>query len=204
LVGIVTGTRHDPSKQWTHDKLARSQIVVGANSRLPESSLVARRLCAIVLREEIASGRELLDRFETQLLQRAKSERGDHDAMLLLCDLCRTADEKETRVRFEQHDRYGWERYKESQCALGVLRRLMNDGKLQPDTDELKRALREFPNDSEIYKLAIQCCPKKDLTSEMIVGAIKAEYHHLSVGPTQQPDTYTLDSYFASLKLLLH
>jgi hypothetical protein len=204
LVGIVTGTRHDPSEQWTHDKLAKSQLIVGANSRLPQSSLIARRLCGIVTHEQIVPARELLDRFENELLQRAKSERGDHDAMLLLCNLCRTADDKEIRVHLEQYERYGWDRYKDGDFALGVLRRLMNDGKLQPDTDELKRALREFPADSEIHKVAIQCCPKKDLTPEMIVGAIKAECHHLSVGPTQEPDTYTLDSYFASLKSLLH
>jgi len=73
-------------------------------------------------------------------------------------------------------------------------------GKLTADSPELKAALEKFPDNSLVHQMAIQCAGVEKVTKEMLVAAIKAEYHKLSIGMGGYPDSYILKAYFALLK----
>ncbi len=102
--------------------------------------------------------------------------------------------------RLPDFNKYGWDRYADPQFAAGLLTIMWSGDKLTSDSPELVAALKQFPNNSVITQLAVRCASEKDLTRDLLVTAIKSEFHHLSPGSDGQPSSDTLDAHFKRLK----
>ena len=170
---------------------------MGADGKLPQRSFIAGKLIGIVVRQKIETEDQLFERFEKELLARAKSKEGDAEALNILCGL---SVESKALDRLAEFDRYGWERYGEFRFAGSLLGGLAAQGKLTVNSPEFAKALKQFPEDAMLNKMAIQLVGKEKVTQEMLVSAIESEYHKLSAGMGGYPDSYTLKAYFFMLK----
>jgi tetratricopeptide (TPR) repeat protein len=185
----------DPQPADITTELKRNGLIV-AGGKLPGESLVAARLIAIVQDNKIETDGQLFERFGKELLARAKSAAGDAEALNILCALSMGG---QTADRLAEYDRYGYERYGEFRFLGSLLAYLGTKGKLTADSPELKAALEKFSDNSLVHQMAIRCAGEEKVTKEMLVAAIKAEYHKLSTGMGGYPDSYTLKAYFALL-----
>ena len=169
--------------------------LVTESGTLPEDSRVAAGLIGVVIDNHIETKNRLFEKFEKELGERARSEKGDVEALKILIMLSSEHPERGT-----DFNRYGWDRYAEPRFAAGLLNIMWSSDKLTSESPELAQALKQFPNDSQVTQLAVRCASEKDLTREMLVTAIKSEFHHLSPGNDAQPSSDSLDSHFKQLK----
>jgi tetratricopeptide (TPR) repeat protein len=176
-------------------KLLEDAGLIIENGALPESSLVAGGLIDAVLEVHLQTKDQLFERFDKELTERSKSKDGDIEALRILCKLS-----SENKERSENLNRFGWERYADARCAVALLNLLHSEKKLEHDSPELMKALKQFPDNGVIQNLAILTMDEGDVTRDQLVSAIKAEYHHLSPGLDGQPDSYTLNAHFKLLK----
>jgi tetratricopeptide (TPR) repeat protein len=194
LVYSKLATSEDSDDNSTGKALTDAGLVIGEKSRLPESSLIARYLVEKVIRCKLATGEELLKKYEKELSSRTKSNPGDPDALNLLCLLCVGGDKN----KLAEYDKYGWEHFGDVKCAASYLVGLAANGRLAGSSAELAKALKQFPEDSFIRRLQIQTAGPDNVTTDMLAGAIKAEYRKLSPGMVI-PDSYTLKGLFYGL-----
>jgi hypothetical protein len=193
---VDLASKEEPQAEAVADALKAAGLL-GEGGALPQSSIVASRLSAIAIDSGAGTKDALLARFGEELLKRAKSAPGDAEALNMLCYLCALG---KTRERLAEYDRYGWDRYGDVRFAGSLLAGLLAEGKLAGDSPELAKALKQFPEDSTINKIAIRCAGEQGLTAAMLAAAIQSEYRHLSPGMGGYPDSYTLKGYFALLK----
>jgi len=169
--------------------------LVSENGTLPEDSRVAAGLIGVVVDNHIETKNRLFEKFEKELGDRARSEKGDVEALKILISLS-----SEHADRATDFNHYGWDRYAEARFAAGLLNILWSADKLTSESPELAQALKQFPNDSQVTQLAVRCASEKDLTRDLLVTAIKSEFHHLSPGNDGQPSSDSLDAHFKQLK----
>jgi hypothetical protein len=176
--------------------LKKYDLICAPTGKLPENSRIAWVLTEITLRSGAESRAGLLKLHEAALLERAKSEKGDPEALRMLCQLAAGSD-KEKLIGLA---RYGWERYSDIQFAVVFLNELMARKELKPDDADLKAALTKTPENNQLNILRVRAlvAAGKDLDTDTVVHAIKAEYRHFSNG-VLVPDSYMLKDLFAAL-----
>lgn len=192
---ILTYSDLETTPETLRGTLANAGLLIGDKGRLPDSSLIAQDLVERILGAGIETKSQLLQRHESNLMQRVKSGDGDADALNLLCFLY--VDQNPAKLA--ELDRYGWEHFGDARCAGSYLAGIASKGQLKPDSPELQKALKQFPEDSVIRGLEIRAIGNERLTADVIVSAIKAEYRKLSVG-LLIPDSYTLKGLFELLR----
>jgi tetratricopeptide (TPR) repeat protein len=198
--------RNTGSPKWLREKLAAMKLLVGADGALPGNNIVADRLCSLVLKQKLATKKELLERIGDKLRERSmKAVLGDIMslnllAFLLLPDNENVAnDEKLTEV-----NRLGWERYHDSRFAASYLAGALRRNELKTRSPILEKALKEFPEDPWICAIAMKVAQAEGAAIEpYLAPAIKAEFRHLSGGMGGFKDSYTLKSLFATLEQTL-
>jgi tetratricopeptide (TPR) repeat protein len=184
------------NEEKRHARLMESGYIIGGG-QLPANSVVAAGLIQLVLDNQMEEPSALLKRFETELLSRANSDHGDQDALHLLCML-RIRDDDQRKL--EEYDRLGWKRFKDQRFTDSLLLLLDRRNALTPGSPELLQALEEFPEDSFVHQVRIGLYPRDDVTREMLVAAIKAEFRRLSYGVVKRPSGQRLNSYFELLR----
>ncbi len=106
--------------------------------------------------------------------------------------------------KMEEIDRLGWELAHSATCAAAVLAGMEAKKTLTWESEELQKAMKEFPNDSRITGFAVRAGiaagkPKKDL----LIAGIKAEYTKFSGaevrGDKSAPSSAALRGYFKML-----
>jgi hypothetical protein len=180
--------------------LKKVDLICGPSGKLPENSKLAWAMAEVALRSGAESRSGLLKVLEPSLLERAKSEKGDSEALRMLCQLASGSD-KEKLIGF---GRYGWERYSDPRFAIVFLNELLARKELKPDDADLKAALAKAPENNELNMLRVRAlvAAGKDLDADTVVSAIKAEYRHFSNG-VLVPDSYMLKDLFLTLDELL-
>ena len=172
--------------------LAATHLVVGDKAVLPESSRLARAVCELAVRHKAATAAELWQAHEPAL--RARLARKDKDALHLLCLLAVDTDDR----HLTELDRIGWKEWHDTEFAASYLIDLYKNKQLtRPDDPELVAALAASPDNPVLNQLRLELAGK-DVTRDMLVAAIKSEYHKLSFG-LAIPDSYTLKALFYQL-----
>lgn len=176
--------------------LKKLDLICGPGGKLPENSKLAWALAELALRSGAESRAGLLKLHEAALLERAKSEKGDIEALRMLCQLAAGVD-KEKLTGFA---RLGWERHSDPRFAVIFLGEKLAKKELKPEDADLKAALAKAPENNELNVLRVRAtvAAGKDLETDTIVSAIKAEYRHFSNG-VLVPDSYMLKDLFLTL-----
>lgn len=171
-------------------ELTGAKLIVGQGAALPGDSRLARALCEIALRSEAASAADLLKSLSPEL--RTRLVKKDRDALHLLCLLAAHAEDP----HLAELDRMGWKEWQDPAFAVSYVADLAQAGKLtSPDDPELLAAMKAMPDDHHLCLLRLRLAGEKSPTREMLLDAIKAEYHRLSDGMII-PDSYTLKSLY--------
>ena len=184
----------EPTVDQIRTELKKANLIVD-DGKLPDSSTITTALLGLAIENAVETRQKLLEKFGPQLMERAKSKAGDRMALHALCNL--SVDQEDKIAEF---DRFGWQRYADPRFAGSLLVALARDQKLKSDSPELKQALKDFPLDSFINQIALSTAGQGNVTKDMLVSAIKSEYHRLSHGIGGYPDSYRLKAYFHLLK----
>jgi len=172
--------------------LTDAQLVIGPAAELPTDSQIARALCELAVTAKVVTPAELWTAYQATL--RSRVERQDHNALRLLCWLAAATRNPE----LTDFDRLGWEEWNDPAFASSFMVDLYREKKLTTPTDsQLLAAIAISPDNAALHNLRIVLAGD-DVTNAMIVGAIKAEYHKLSVGNGRR-DTTRLDALFDAL-----
>jgi hypothetical protein len=172
--------------------LTDAKLVLGPGAGLPADSHVARALCELAVAAKLTTPADLWTAYEATL--RSRLERKDRDALYLLCWLAAA----NRNPVLTQLDQLGWEEWKDPEFASSYVVDLFREKKLTSPTDsQLLAALAISPDNPTLTNLRMALAGE-DVTNDMIVDAIKAEYRKLSVGETIR-DSSTLNSLFDAL-----
>ena len=172
--------------------LTDAKFVLGPGADLPADSRVARALCELAVTANLTTTADLWTTYEKEL--RARLEKEDRDALHLLCWLA-AANHNPILTQFDQQ---GWEEWNDPAFATSYMVDLYREKKLTSPTDsQLLAAMAISPDSATLNNLRIALAGD-DVTNDMIVGAIKAEYRKLSVGESQR-DSTTLNTLFDAL-----
>jgi tetratricopeptide (TPR) repeat protein len=186
------------------EKLIGAKLIIGPDSSLPVSNLVAERLCAMAMEQKLVTKRELLDRFEAELRRRSiDAKSGDVIALNLLAALLLPDDEndKANAEKLAAVNLVGWERFHDVRFAASYLVSALVRNELNTHSPLLQKALKEFPDDPWICEIAIKMAANEGVALRpYLVSSIKAEFRHLSVSMGIIKDSYRLKSLFATLE----
>jgi len=169
--------------------LKNANLVVGPGAELPADSQVARALCELAVNAKLTTPAELWATYEQSL--RARVENQDRDALHLLCWLA-AANRNPVLTDL---DRQGWEEWNDPAFASSYLVDLFREKKLtSPRDSQLLAAMAIAPDNANLCNLRIALAGD-DVTNDLIVDAIKAEFRKLSFGETQR-DSSRLNNLF--------
>ena len=172
--------------------LKDAKLVIGPGAVLPDDSQLARALCELAVTANVATPAELWTAYEAPL--RARLESQDHNALRLLCWL---AAANHNPVLTEL-DELGWEEWNDPAFASSYMVDRYREKKLtSPRDSQLLAALAISPDNPTLNNLRI-ALSGDDVTPDLIVGAIKAEYRKLSVGDGRR-DSSTLKALYDEL-----
>lgn len=154
--------------------LKKYGYLVGENAVLPENPRAQRAMIEYVLNTKILTRGAARERWGKRVLDGAMKS-GDGDALHAAAILYLDADE------LEAINRAGWEKAKDPTFAVSFLYGLAKKKKLNWNTEELQRARREFPENSEVALIVTSVGMEAGQNkSELLVAAIKAEYSKFS------------------------
>jgi hypothetical protein len=169
-----------------------AHLVIGPGATLPDDSQLARACCELAVTANLATPADLWNAYEATL--RGRLERQDSDALHLLCWL---AAQNHNPV-LSDLDRLGWEEWNDPAFAPTYMVDRYREKKLTSPTDaQLLAAMALAPDNATLSNLRLALAGD-DVTNDLIVGAIKAEFHKLSVGDGRR-DSSALDRLFAAL-----
>ena len=192
LAKIVTDKSMDRSA--IKEFLGEKKIMLGEGARLPQNSAVALKMSQVIVQSRALRARELRDKFEEELLKRAKS-RKDVEAVRALVFI-NLADKEKISSFYKM----GWELYKDPKMAGKYLESLEQNGKLDSGSQLLSIALRQFPLDAYIHSLNIKLLEKRDRVKALDVAkAIAAEFRSLSSFDEGNRNSYPLNGLFELL-----
>lgn len=178
--------QEDPSPRKIRNELAGARLIVDPSAGLPADSRLARALCEVVLRHEVAKAADLFKSLGPELRSRVAQK--DRDALHLLCMLAAHAESTE----LEELDRIGWKEWQDPAFAVSYIADLVQNNKItRPDDPELLAAMQAKPENNHLCLMRLRLAGEKGATREMLTDAIKAEYRRLSTGMII-PDSYTL------------
>jgi hypothetical protein len=177
--------------------LTKAKLVLGPGAVLPRDSFLARLLTELVVRHDAAPSAGIWAAHETELRKRIAAK--DHHALHLAAMLASEA--KNPAVA--EFDRIGWKEWSDSEFAASYVVGLHAANKLSgPEDPELLLALKALPDDNTLNGIRLQLAGEKNLTADLIAGAIRAEFHSLSA-PSGMRDSYRLKSAFYALAVKL-
>lgn len=192
LAKVVTDKSMDRSA--IKEFLGEKKIMLGEDGRLPKDSLVALKLSQVIVQSRALRARELRDKFEEELMTRARS-RKDPDALQMLI-FVNLGDKEKTSEFYKM----GWDLYKDSKMAGKYLESLEEDGKLDAGSQFLSVALRQFPLDAYIHSLNVKLQEDRGRIKTLdIAKAIAAEFRTLSSFDEENRNSYPLNSLFELL-----
>lgn len=192
LAKIVTDKSMDRSA--IKEFLGEKKIMLGEGARLPKDSAVALKMAQVIVQSRALRGRELRDRFEEELMTRARSKK-DLDALRTLIYV--NIADKEKISKFYK---MGWDFYKDSKLAGKYLEYLEGKGKLDAGSQLLSMALRQFPMDAYIHSLNIKLQEKRGKVRPLdIAKAIASEFRTLSAFDEENRNSYPLNGLFELL-----
>ena len=173
LAKIITDKSMDRSA--IKEFLGAKKIMLGEDARLPQNSAVALKMSQVIVQSRALRARELRNKFEKDLLIRAKSKK-DLNALKTLIFL-NLADKEKISAFYKM----GWEVYKDAGMAGKYLEYMEGKGKLDSGSQILSIALRQFPLDAYIHSLNIKLHEKRGKVRALdIAKAIAAEFRSLS------------------------
>lgn len=172
--------------------LTSAQLVIGPDATLPANSQLAQALCELVTGQKIAAAADLWATHQYALRGRLASQ--DAAALHLLCWLAAATRNTE----LTEFDRLGWEEWNDPTFAASYLVDLFREKKLtNPNDSQLLAAMAVSKDDAKLNRLRIELAGD-NVTTDMVAGAIKAEFRKLSVGEAVR-DSSTLDRLFYEL-----
>lgn len=172
--------------------LKNAKLVIGTDAALPADSQLARALCELAVGTKVATAAELWTAHSVDLHARLPAQ--DRDALRLLCWFAAANHNPE----LTDLNRLGWEEWNDPAFAPGYLIDLYREKKLtSPNDSQLMAAMAVARDDAKLNRLRIELAGD-NVTNEMVVGAIKAEYHKLSLGERRR-DSSTLNGLFYEL-----
>jgi hypothetical protein len=172
-------------------------MVVGGDATLPESSYLTRAVCELAIRRRVVSAEDLWRWHELGLRQRIANK--DRDALHLLCLLAAQSNDS----RLPELDRIGWKEWHDPQFAVSYIVGLLKTKTLtEPNDPELLAAEAVLPDDNTLVGIKLMLAGEDRITRDLVVAAIKAEYHKLSDG-LMIPDSYKLKGLFQVLSTQL-
>jgi len=172
--------------------LKDANLVVGPGAELPADSQVARALCELAVNAKLTTPAELWATYEKPL--RARVENQDRDALHLLCWLAAAT----RNPVLTDLDRQGWEDWNDPAFASSYMVDLFREKKLtSPRDSQLLAAMAISPDNATLCNLRIALAGE-DVSNDLIVDAIKAEFRKLSFGETRR-DIATLNNLFEVL-----
>lgn len=169
-------------------------LVVGG--AFPVNSAVAAQFIRLAVEHKLVAMDEVLKRYGPELEARATSKEGDVEALNILCVLHSSAENWKDVKKF---DRYGWDRYKDVHFARSYLAELLRDKELTLETPDLKKAFEQFPEDAVLWTYRLHVLGNQ-IEMVDIVGAISAEFRHLSVSAGAMKDSSKLKALFVQLE----
>ena len=178
--------------------LDRCGVLAGKGS-MPKDNDIARLLLQRMIDLELATPKQLLQRFEPELKARANSVEGDFGALEILAALQIRAED---RKGLAESDQLGWKRYRSGRFAssrvVGAIIALAPD---KPDSGQdriptldaetsamLAQAVSEFPDEAFLLSLQLKYLPlDKKQRLDALRRLVIAEYH---LSPTAPRDIH--------------
>ena len=192
LAKIVTDTSMDRSA--IKEFLGEKKIMLGEGARLPKVSAIALKMSQVIVQSRALRGRELRDKFEEELLTRARSKKDIYALRTLV--YINMADKE----KISKFYKMGWDFYKDSQMAGKYLEYLEGKGKLDAGSQLLSMALRQFPLDAYIHSLNIKLQEERGRVKPLdIAKAIAAEFRTLKTFDEENRNSYPLNNLFILL-----
>lgn len=171
--------------------LTEAKLVIGQDAAVPQSSLVARALFEMAVSKGIAASGELLRVHAAALHERIAKK--DKNALHLVAWL--TVSQEQI---IHDLDRIGWKEWKDPEFAVSYIAGLVREKKIMgPNDNELLAALTVLPEDKYLNQVRLALAGEDGRTMEMLVAAIKAEYHEAGM------ESYTLKGLFYQLSKML-
>lgn len=173
--------------------LTSAGLILGPDSALPADSKLARAYFELVVSHRVATAADLWGFHQTAL--RARVAETDREALHLLCWLASATRNNE----LVELDRLGWEEWNDPTFAAALAIDLYREKKLTSADDfQLIAAMAASRDDTRLNQMRIALAGEEAVTPAMLVSAIKAEYHKLSVNAGRR-DSSTLDGFFFEL-----
>lgn len=189
LAKVVTDKSMDRSA--IKEFLGGKKIMLGEGAKLPKDSAVALKMSQVIVQSRALRGRELRDKFEAELLIRAKSKK-DINAVRTLIYI-NMADKEKISTFYKM----GWDYYKDSKMAGKYLEFLEQKGKLDAGSQLLSIALRQFPLDAFIHSLHVKLQEKRGKVRPLdIAKAIASEFRTLATFGEGNRNSYPLNGLF--------
>jgi hypothetical protein len=163
--------KEEPGKRELQALLARHGYFIDAAKSVPIESPLFPQLLQIAIEAEVLSIDQARAQHADRIQELALSSKRP-DLLHLSARL-----KKETSDLLELEHR-AWDLTGDARFAVGYLMERLRQKSLSPEDAQLRKALRQFPEDSLILQIALAANPAPD--EALLVQAIKAEYKHFS------------------------
>ena len=159
------------SAKKTEAILKKYGFILDPSQTLPTDGDTMSVMLGAVTKKKLLKIETARKQFGPALLKQAETS---HDAELhnVLATLYAGTPE------MEGIEKRGWELAGEARFAAGYLVELLSKEKLTASTPELLAAMKQFPESSVIFRIAMEVTPEP--AEELLVRAIKSEYHKFS------------------------
>lgn len=188
-------------KSGTRAVLMRYHYLIDADATLPEDGKALSYLIQLAMDARIFSLAEAKGRFGERTLAMARKS-GDPELYNLAAYLAIGSD------RLPEIDQEAWDRTKDVRFAASRIVGLAGVETFTLENQLLQRALKEFPENSEIAAVAVRLAGSDpEILRPYLVNAIKAEYTKFSSArpgvDAPRPSAYRLRQYFVLLEQCL-
>lgn len=175
-------------------------FLIDANGTLPTSGKALSQMLAMAVSHRLVRIEEVRTMFGDRVVELARAS-NDREMYNVAAYLYRDTD------RLAEIDQEGWDRTHDVRFAASRLAALASAGQLTLADPRMQRALQEFPQNSEIARIAVSLAAEEQKSLEAhLVDAIKAEYTRFSVmragADSPRPSAFALRGYFAVLAQL--
>ncbi len=186
-------------KDRVREVLTGSGFLFDKQHTLPKRSQLVSLMLNVVDSRKLLSPKEIMDRWKKPILARAK-EAMDADLFNVIAHFHIGSDE------LQHIQQTAWDATGDVRFASGLLFALSFEEDFHVDDPRLIKALKQFPEDSQIADALVRCTARAGQPlNEALIHAIKAEYTKFSIGGVLQlrPSARKLRSYFIALAKLI-
>ncbi len=156
--------------------LGKYHVLIDAEQTLPEPGILIPYIVRVAIEGQAIDESAFITKFGGRLLELAKES---DDAALWNTALFATLPaDYDAQLAIE---REAWKATGGEKFARAVLLLKQSDDKLKGDDAELAAALKQFPENGAIYRIAYEVAKKgNDVTMELLASAARAEFTHFS------------------------